>query len=129
MTVDVSSGRAVLLAQGIVVPRITAFGDCAGNYQSLGRFLVFNSRMVLYLTLYIVSECFESSELPECWHNVKQIISTEALPAHYQRYREDQGLQLLSLRHFTFAPEECGGDFLLMQISNMRALMRAGHRI
>ena len=88
MTVDVASGRAVLLAQGIMVPRITAFADFAGNYQSLGRFLVFNSRMVLYLTLYVISECLESSELPECWYNVKQIIATEALPAIYQHYEE-----------------------------------------
>ena len=86
MTVDVASGRAVLLAQGIMVPRITAFADFAGNYQSLGRFLVFNSRMVLYLTLYVISECLESSELPECWYNVRQIIATEALPAIYSAW-------------------------------------------
>ena len=38
MTVDSASGRAVLLAHGVLRPRITEFGDCAGNYTSPGRF-------------------------------------------------------------------------------------------
>jgi len=129
MSVDASSGRAVLLAQGVVVPRIIAFSDCAGNYQSLGRFLVFNSRMILYLSLYIVSECFESFNLPLCWSNIQQVILKQSLPAMYQDVTGAATVKLASLRQFLFEPNEGGADFFVTQVPNVRRLMRAGHQI
>ena len=64
--IDTGSGQTVLLAQGLVVPRVVRFSDLRGNYKDLGRFLVFISRFRLYLSLYICSECFEAEGFRFC---------------------------------------------------------------
>lgn len=53
MTVDSASGRAVLLAQGVLIPRVVEYSDARGNYRDSGRFLVLNSRHRLFFTLYV----------------------------------------------------------------------------
>ena len=76
MTPEASSGITVILSQFTVVPRDTTGADLQGNLRDEGRFHVGMTRQKHYLSLHLMSECFQDTRVTH-WMKLWRLLTSE----------------------------------------------------